>query len=303
MNPISRGNHGERLVQFLFVLPALFIFTIFFVYPAATSVWYSFTDWNGIGRNYNFVGFSNYKEMFNNPIIFGTIPTTFYYALLNSLMMSVGGFLVALALNRESRFTSTLRVSFFIPMLIAGVVVGFVFREMYAPALNADNMGIINGIFYSVGLEGLAANWLGNPDTAMLVVTLTGVWNQVGMTALIYLAAMQIIPRDLYEAAKIDGAGYWKQVYHITWSMVAPALTLNMILLLVNSLKEFDMISQLTMGGPGTATKVINISIIDYSISSFKVGLGSAMAVVVTVCVFIIVILIHAILKRRELGQ
>ena len=291
---------ADRATQLLFVLPAFLIFSLFFVYPCATSLMYSFTDWNGISKTYNFVGFDNYKQMFSNMAIFSTIPTTFYYAFLNTVCMTFVGFFVALALNRRSKITGILRISFFVPMLIAGVIVGFVFREIYSPVLNEENMGILNRILTNLGLTALRSNWLGNPQSAMIVVVITGVWNSVGQTALIYLAGMQIVPRELYESAQIDGAGYWKQVYHITWKMTAPSLTLNMLLLLINSLKQYDMINLLTQGGPGTATKVINIAILDYSISSYKVGLGCAMAMVVTVFVFILVTSINKLMKSRE---
>lgn len=296
----KKSYRTDKVTQVLFILPAFLIFSVFFVYPCATSLFYSFTDWNGISKDFNFVGFDNYLKMFSTPTIFATIPTTFYYAFLNTIFMTTVGFFVALALNRKSRITGILRVSFFVPMLIAGVIVGFVFREIYSPVLNEDNMGILNRILTTLGLDFLRSNWLGNPKTAMIVVVITGVWNQVGQTALIYLSGMQIIPKEVYEAAQIDGAGYWKQVYHITWKMIAPSLTLNMILLLVNSLKQYDMISLLTQGGPGTATKVINIAILDYSISSYKVGLGCAMAMVVTICVFILVTIVNKVLKSRE---
>lgn len=295
-----KSSRADKITEVLFLLPALIVFSVFFVYPCATSLFYSFTDWNGISKEFNFVGFDNYIQMFSTSSIFATIPTTFYYAFLNTVFMTVFGFFVALALNRESRVTGTLRVSFFVPMLIAGVIVGFVFREIYAPVLNEENMGILNRILTTIGLDVLRSNWLGNPKSAMLVVVLTGVWNQVGQTALIYLSGMQIIPREVYEAAQIDGAGYWKQVYHITWKMTARSLTINMILLLVNSLKQYDMINLLTQGGPGTATKVINIAILDYSISSYKVGLGCAMAMVVTIFVFILVTIVNKVLKNRE---
>lgn len=296
----KKTSRADKVTQVLFVLPAFLIFTVFFVYPCATSLVYSFTDWNGISKTYHFVGLDNYKQMFQNSAIFSTIPTTFYYAFLNTICMTFFGFFVALALNRKSKITGILRVSFFVPMLIAGVIVGFVFREIYSPVLNETNMGILNRILTVIGLDGLRANWLGNPKTVMIVVVLTGVWNQVGQTALIYLSGMQIVPKELYEAAQIDGAGYWKQVYYITWKMTAPSLTLNMLLLLINSLKQFDMINLLTQGGPGTATKVINIAILDYSVSSYKVGLGCAMAMVVTLFVFILVSVTNKALKSRE---
>lgn len=293
-------SRADKVTQIAFILPAFIIFTVFFVYPCATSLFYSFTDWNGISKEFNFVGFDNYFAMFSNPHIFSTIPTTLYYAVLNTVMLTFCGFFVALAMNRESRITGLLRIAFFIPMLISGVIVGFVFREIYSPVLNEDNMGILNRILTVVGLESLRRNWLGNPNTAMLVVVITGVWFQVGQTALIYLSGMQTVPKEVYDAAKIDGCGYWRQVYHVTWKMTARSLTINMILLLVNSLKQYDMINLLTQGGPGTATKVINIAILDYSVSAYKVGLGCAMSWVVTLFVFILVVTVNKTLKKRE---
>lgn len=302
MGTRTRRNRKDKIVELLFLLPAFLIFTVFFVYPSGTSLFYSFTDWNGISKTFHFVGFDNYAKMFRTRDIFSTIPVTLYYALLNTIFMNVAGFFLALALNRKSRFTSTMRVSFFLPMLIAGIIVGFVFIEIYSPVLDAQegNMGSLNAFLYLFGMDGLAQNWLGNPALTMVVVVLTGVWNSVGYTALIYLANMQIIPKELYESAEIDGAGYWRKTFTVTWRMVAPAFSINMTLLLINSLKQYDMIAILTQGGPGTTTRVINIAILDYSVSSYKVGLGCAMGVVVTLFVFALVGTTNTLLRRRE---
>lgn len=291
---------NEGLAQAVFLLPAFLMFTAFIVYPAMTSLYYSMTDWNGISREYNFVAFDNYLEMFRNKDIFSTIPVTIYYAALNTVLLLVVAFLVALALNRASKITSFLRVSFFLPMLISPMIVGFVFKEMYGPYISEGNMGTINRILESLGLSSWMNNWLGNPSTAMIMVVITGVWYQVGTNALVYLANLQSIPEDLYDAAKIDGAGYWRQVYYITLKMMLPSITINAILLLINSLKAYDMISILTAGGPGTATKVINLSIVEYSITNYRVGLGCAMSMVVTAFVFILVTAIQKLLSRWE---
>lgn len=291
-------KHG--MAQFCFLLPALALFTLFIVYPAGTSLFYSFTDWSGIGKNYNFINFDNYVYMFTHKEIWSTIPTTFYYAALNAVTLIVVAFFVALALNRSSKITGFMRICFFIPMLVSPLIVGFVFKEFYSPVLAEDNMGTLNRILTMVGLPFLRTNWLGNEYTAMLVIVLTGIWYQVGQTALIYLANMQTIPKELYEAAKIDGAGYWSQTRYITFSMIAPALKINVILLLINSLKQYDMISILTGGGPGTATKVINLAIVESTISSNKVGLGSAMSMIVTGMVFILVTAAQKLLSKLE---
>lgn len=290
---------GDTFAQIVFLLPAYLIFTVLFFIPVATSVYYSFTDWNGISKVTNFVGWDNYVEMFANPDIFSTIPVTMYYAALNSVCLIFIAFFVALALNRRSRVTTPLRICFFVPMLMSGIIVGFLFKEMYAPVIGEDNMGTINRLLTNVGLGALTQNWLGNRNTVMLVVVLTGIWNQVGQTALIYLASMQSISRELYEAALIDGAGYWKQTYYITWKLIAPALRINLILLIINSLKTYDMISLLTGGGPGTATKVINLWIVERAIGGYEVGLGCAMSMVVTIAVFILVTVTQKLLARR----
>ena len=301
MNGIQKKRvflHGEVIVQALFLLPAFVFFTLFTVYPAMTSLYYSMTDWNGIAREYSFVGIQNYAEMFRNEDIFSTIPVTIYYAALNSVLLLIVAFLIALALNRTSKITSFLRISFFLPMLVSPMIVGFVFKEMYGPYISEGNMGSFNRILQAVGLESWMTNWLGNPSTAMPMVVITGVWYQVGTTALIYLANLQSIPGDLYEAAKIDGAGYWREVYYVTLKMMLPAITINSILLLINSLKSYDMISILTAGGPGTSTKVINLSIVEYSITNYRVGLGCAMSMVLTAFVFMLVTTVQKLLSK-----
>ena len=289
---------NDKVAQAVFLLPAIIVFTLFTVYPAFTSLYYSFTDWTGIGTNYNFVGFANYVEMFRDQQLFKTLPVTFYYAALNAFTLLAVAFFIALMLNRKSIFTGFMRVCFFIPMLVSSLIVGFVFKEFYAPVVG-DEMGSLNKMLTSLGLGFMTSNWLGNEYTSMIVIVLTGVWYQVGQTALIYLATMQGISSDYYEAATLDGAGYWKRTYYITWKLMGPALIVNSILLLINSLKQYDMIALLTNGGPGTSTKVINLAIVELSINSQKVGLGCAMSMVVTVFTFLLVSVTQKLLSRR----
>lgn len=294
---------NDKVSQFLFILPAFVVFTLFTVYPALTSLYYSFTDWTGIGSNYNMVGFANYIEMFRTPSLLKTLPVTFYYAALNAVTLLVVAFFIALMLNRNSVFTGFMRVCFFLPMLVSSLIVGFVFKEFYSPVVGVppnQTMGSLNRILTELGLGFMTANWLGNGGTAMIVIVLTGVWYQVGQTALIYLATMQGISKDYYEAARIDGAGYWRCTWFITWKMMGPALMVNTILLLINSLKQYDMIALLTNGGPGTATKVINLAIVEQSINAQRVGLGCAMSMVVTAFTFLLVTVAQKLLSRRS---
>ena len=291
---------NDKVAQAAFLLPALIIFTVFIAYPSALSLVYSFTNWSGIGRNYNFVGFANYALMFRSPEIFRSIPVTFYYAALNGVTLIIVAFLIALALNRKSRITNFMRVCFFIPMLISPMITGYVFKEFFSPVLSPTWMGSLNRLLGMLGLESWQSSWLTNKYTAMPLVVLVGVWHSVGRTALIYLANMQSISPSLYEAARIDGAGYWRQTYHITLKMVMPALRINIILLTINSMQSGGFIGVLTGGGPGTATKVATIAINEYTIGAYRVGLGSAMSIVVSALVFAIVISAQKLISKME---
>ena len=304
MKKAQKAKKKKRIVndyakQWILLAPAVIVFLVFFLYPVGTSLYYSFTDWNGISWSMNFVWFENYKTMFSQNELLRTIPVTLEYAFLNTIMMSFLGLLLALALNRGSWFTGIMRVCFFLPMLVSSLVVGFVFKDIFAPVINEETMGSLNLLLTKLGLKFLRANWLGR-DSALLMCVGTGVWNSVGQTALIFLANIMSIPKDLYEAAEIDGAGYWKQQYHVTWRMLAPSFSVNLTLLMINSMKQYDTIAILTQGGPGTATRVINLAIMDLSVSSQKVGLGCAMAVVVSVFITVTVTIINRLMRKRE---
>jgi len=291
---------NDRIAQTVLLAPALIMFTLFIVYPCGMTLWYSFTDWTGIGLNYNFVWFNNYSMMFRSPEIFKTIPITLYYAALNSVTLVVVGFFIALALNRKSRITNLMRVCFFLPTLLSPLVVGFVFKEFFSPVLSSQWMGSFNRILKMLGLTTWQRNWLSNKYTAMPLIVFVGIWYNIGQTSLIYLANMRSISQSLYEAAMIDGAGYWRQTYNITFRMTAPALRINVILLLISSMQSSGFISVLTSGGPGTATKVINLAIVEYTISAYRVGLGSAMAMVVSATVFILVVTAQKLISKLE---
>jgi len=215
-------------------------------------------------------------------------------------MLVVVGFFAALCLNRKSRITNFMRICFFLPTLSSPLIVGFIFKEFFSPVLSETWMGSLNRILGMIGLKSLQGNWLTNEYAAMPLIVLVGAWYAIGQTSLIYLANMRSIPQSLYEAAMIDGAGYWKQTYHITFKMTAPALRINLILQLINSMQAFGIINILTGGGPGTATKVINLAIVEYTITAYRVGLGSAMTMVVSVTVFLIVVTIQNVVSKFE---
>ncbi|MFQ7035021.1 MAG: carbohydrate ABC transporter permease [Candidatus Borkfalkia sp.] len=226
---------NDKFAQAVFLLPAILVFSVFTVYPAFTSLYYSFTDWTGIGI---IIILSDLQIM---PKCFGikicsNASRNFLLCRIKCSYAVVCGFYRADVKSAKHIYGFYARC-FFIPMLVSPLIVGFVFKEFYAPTVG-DETGSLNKILMQIGLGFLSTNWLGNEYTAMIVIVLTGVWYQVGQTALIYLATMQGISAEYYEAATLDGAGYWKRTYHITWKPMGPALMVNTILLLINSLKQ-----------------------------------------------------------------
>lgn len=298
-------KNRNQFYPYLFILPAFVIFTVFFVYPCASSFYLSFTDWDGVAQVKNFIGFRNFISAFTNKDIFSVFPNTFYYAILNTLLINFFSFFLALALNRSSALTNILRVVYYVPIILSGIVVGFVFQQIFAPVFKVETMqmGALNGLLHLLGLDSLMHNWLGEKATAMNCVLLVSLWQYLGFHALIYFANMQSIPKDLYEAADIDGVKTFQKLRYITWPMLAPALTINLTLLTIGSLKVFDLMYSLTKGGPGGTTKVIGLAIYEQAFYLRKVGYGSALSVILAVIVFIITILLNIYLRKREVDS
>lgn len=292
----------EKIGSWTFMVPALLLFTLFFVVPACTAFYYAFTDWNGVSSVKNIIGFENFTEIFKNEELFATIPVTVKYALLNTGLLTVFSLVLALCINFKSRLVNVVRVIYYMPMLVGGICVGFIFKQIFAPVVNMDsgNMGILNALLVKLGMGELTRAWTGDPNTAMWAVLFTSLWQNLGYYAIIYLSRLQSIPAVLYEAAELDGANFWQRFRHITWPMLAPAFTINITLLIISSMRAFDVILALTGGGPGTSTLVINLAIFKQSFGAQRVGLGCAMSVLLSLVVFVITIALNVFLRRRE---
>lgn len=302
MRTKSRLRRKTIFGSYMFLLPALIAFTVFFVIPCLTSVYYSFTSWDGVAPVKNWVGLENYTNIFTNSTLARTFPATIQFAVVNTILLNVCSLLVALALNRKGKMTGLLRILYYVPAIMSGVVVGYLFRQIFAPVYKVDTMqmGALNAILYSIGLGDLARNWLNDPATAMVCVNLVSLWQQLGFYTLIYLSNMQNIPKDYYEAAEIDGAGSWQKFKRITWPQLAPSLTINLTLIIIGSLKSFDLIMAMTEGKPMGMTKVISYAIYESAFINNKVGLASAYSVVLTAAVGVLTLVVNFLLRRRE---
>ena len=277
-----RRKYGG-LSAWLFALPALAVYLIFLVYPALSSLWFSFTDWDGLSPTYNVVGLENYLAMPSDAVL--------PQALLNTLICSVDttyvpvviGLALAMLLNGKVRGKPVIRLIFYTPCVLPLVAIASIWGWLYNP-----QYGAINSFLRLIGLGSLAQPWLGQDSTALAAVMVPAVWLRVGFPMLLYLAALQGINTDMYEAATVDGATKSQQFWHITMPSLRPAHYIVIALSLIDSFKVFDLIYAMTYGGPGTATQVMGTWMYFNVFQYYQAGYGTAIAVVITVVAIIV---------------
>lgn len=279
-----------------FLLPTILVFGFLFVIPTLTSFYYSLTDWNINRRVITFIGFKNFRDLFTETKFRSTLGNTLIYSFSVTFTRNILGLFLALLLNNAKlKGRNLVRTIVFLPYVIAPVVIGYLFTAIYNPF-----NGILNQSLDFIGLSFLAKDWLNDPSIALFSTIMTDVWRTTGFSMVIYLAGLQIIPQDLYESADIDGAnGVWK-LTNVTLPLLAPSITINVVLALIGTMKVFVMILVLTNGGPGYATEVINT----YIMSTFSLGLygsGTAANIILSLLIVIIGLPVLLILKRREI--
>jgi ABC-type sugar transport system permease subunit len=278
-----------------FLLPTILIFGFLFVIPTLTSFYYSLTDWNINRRVISFIGLENFRELFSDVKFRSTLGNTLTYSFSVTFVRNFLGLFLAILLNNaQLKGRNLFRTIIFLPYVIAPVVIGYLFTAIYNPA-----QGILNQSLRAFGMGFLAQDWLNDPNIALFSTIMTDVWRTTGFSMVIYLAGLQAIPHELYESAEIDGAnGRWK-LTNVTLPLLAPSITINVVLALIGTMKVFVMILVLTNGGPGYATEVINT----YIMSTFSLGLygsGTAANIILSFLIIVIALPVLLFLKKRE---
>jgi ABC-type sugar transport system permease subunit len=281
----------QRLL--LFSAPALAIFTMFVIYPFLMSLNIAFTDWNGFDPDFNYVGFDNFTSMFKGDMVRQSLLHTLYFTIGNVFGAIVLGLLLALLLDRQMWITKLAKSVFFIPCVISSFIIGIIWSYMY----QYDD-GALNSLLESLGLARVM--WIPNSDTALGSVILTQWWQWTGYSAVIFLANLQIIPQDLYEAAGMEGANSWQKFRHITWPLLTPALRINLLFSVTGGLRVFDIIFSLTQGGPGYSTSTVGYAIYELGFNSGQIGIGSALSIAVLLFSVACVLVIMQFLRKRE---
>ncbi|WLD91654.1 carbohydrate ABC transporter permease [Alkalihalobacillus sp. AL-G] len=272
-------------------VPALIIFFVFHTYPALQGIFYSFTDWKGYG-DWNFVGFKNYLNVFQDDRAGSAYLFTFKFAIVSTILVNIFSLFIAVGLNTKIKFQKTLRAVYFLPNILSILIVGYIFNFIFAHFLPQ--------IADSLGITALSKNILGNPDLAWIGIVIVAVWQAVAFNTILYLAGLATISEDLYEAASIDGAGAWKKFWKITFPMIAPFFTINMVLAMKNFLMVFDHIIALTGGGPGQATESISLLIYRGGFQGGEFAYQSANAVIYFIVILVVSVVQIKILQRRE---
>jgi raffinose/stachyose/melibiose transport system permease protein len=256
MEGIKKYFRKNNLSFWLFLLPALLAFLMVIIVPFFLGIYYSFTNWDGIpGKTLDLVGVENYIKSFQaDPQFIYSIIITFIYTFLNIVAVNVVSFSLAMIVTSNIKLRNFYRVGFFVPNLIGGLILGYIWQFIYNNAIPTATAGTIFNFLSLPENYFLAKN-----TTAILALVITSTWQYAGYIMMIYVTALQNVPKDLLEASEIDGATMWQRLRHITLPLVAPAFTITLFLTLVNSFKQFDVNVALSSGGPSTMVNMLGI--------------------------------------------
>ena len=272
----------------------LVLYLVFLIVPVLLSLKTSFTNQNILFPDSSFVGLTNYRQALHDTQLRSSIEFTLALAVAVTVVANAAGLGFAILLNQTSLSYRVLRTLAFLPQVISGIIVGFVWSWMLSPT------GLVNHFLTGIGLVSQPVNWLGTPQLAQLSAGIVVSWVLSGFTTVVYLAALQNIPRELYDASSIDGANRRQQFRMITFRMVAPATTISVVICLITVLKLYDILTALTGGGPAYATRSIAMYIISVGFSNDAYGYASAIAMVLLVLTAIIALSVTTVPRRRE---
>ena len=266
----------------MIAIPILLLFFGFNTLPLIRGFIYSFTNFRGYGK-FDWVGWRNYVDLFTDTRVGNSYWFTFKLALVATILINILSLVMALALNSKIRFKSFLRGMYFIPNILGALVVGYIFSYIFTYILPAITH---------------AASMLASQTWAWLAIVIVCAWQSIAMNTLIYISGLQTVPEDVYEAAALDGATGWNRFRYITFPLIMPFFTINMVLCMKNNLMVFDQIMALTKGGPAQSTESISFLIYNNGMNGGQFGFQSANAVI-----FFIVIVIISVLQLRFLNK
>ncbi len=293
--PTTRSRRAPgRSAPWYVATPGIAWLLAFHIIPVAVGAWYAFTDWDGLSHA-TFVGLRNFREIFESADASTALLNSVKVGLAFVVVTNLLGLAIALALNRTLKSRYVLQALFFLPVLMSPLAVSYIWQYIFS------NDGTFNEILHGIGLDSWARPWLGDKNWAIWCVLVVLVWQFTGLSMIIYLAGLQGISDELYEAAAIDDAGWWRQLRKITLPMLAPAITVSVALTLILGLRVFDQVLGLTDGGPVGASETLATQVYKQTFVFGRFGYGAALALVLTALVALVTIGQTLVLRRREL--
>lgn len=286
MNKLKRMN-GRKRTFLLITIPILALFFCFNTLPLIKGVIYSFTNFRGYGE-FDWVGIRNYTDLFTDARVGKSYLFTFKLAIVATIVVNVLSLVLALGLNSKIKFKSALRGMYFVPNILGALVVGYIFNYFFTYILPA--------IVKMMGGKGDSI--LASSKWAWVAIVIVCAWQSVAMNTIIYISGLQTVPEDVYEAGSLDGATGWKKFKNLTFPLILPFFTINMVLCMKNFLMVFDQIMALTKGGPAQSTESISFLIYNNGMAGGRFGFQSANAVV-----FFVVIVVISVLQMNFLGN
>lgn len=279
-NPRSRLARSEELAAYLFLAPNLIGFLLFTVLATLTSLGISFTNWDLLTPP-QWAGVQNYVKLWHDPTFWKVLQNTLFFTATSVPLTGTLGLTLALALNRKMKGTAWLRSAYFVPVVTSSYVIALVWRWFYNP-----DYGMMNYLLRLVGIHG--PNWLTDQKWAMPAVVILAVWKGCGYAMVLFLAGLQAIPEQVYEAGAIDGANGWQRFRYLTAPLLTPMTFFVLIISLIGSFQVYDSVSALTDGGPADATRPLVMYIVDHAFHYLSMGYGAALAWVLFTIVFAI---------------
>lgn len=288
----------KHWTSYLFILPNLIGVVLFLAFPVLFALWMSFTNYDILANEAPWIGLANYRELLTeDPLFWTSLWNSTYYVLLTVPSSIIIGLGLAVAMNRSIRGITFFRAAMYVPVLTSAVAVAFIWRWI----LNSD-VGLLNGLLSYVGLPS-TIGWLTDERYSMISLAMMAIWKSVGYYAVILFAALQGVPRSLYEAAELDGAGSWRKFLNITVPMIGPALLFVTVISIIGSFQVFDQVYLITSnGGPGTSTYVYNLHLYNNAFQYFRMGYASAMAYILFAILFFITWLQLRVGRQRASG-
>ena len=288
---ISKGAQERKRTFMLITIPVLALFFCFNTLPLIKGFIYSFTNFKGYG-SYEWVGLRNYMDLFGDARVGESYLFTFKYALVGTIFTNVISLVLALGLNSKIKGKSVLRGIYFIPNVLGGLVIGYIFSFIFTYVLPV--------LGQKMGIEALSSSMLSSTGKAWIAIVIVGCWQAIAMNTIIYISGLQTVPEDVYEAGSIDGVTGWKQFKYLTFPLIIPFFGINMVLCMKNFLMVFDQIMALTKGGPSQSTESISYLIYQNGMSGGQFGFQSANAFVFFVVIVAVSVLQMTATNKKE---